>query len=345
MFATNWRAVLPGRDPRPADDQRDADRRLVEHDLALRHAVLAVHEAVVRREDDVRVVELAGRRQRVDDLRRRPRRPRAATRGAAGSSRGSRASLAGVSAARFRIAAGLSETSASLNDGGAGSGSFAKRLRWRGAGDGVEIRSGRRGRAAPPQCGATNATQRKNGRGSVAWRRDQVDGLARVDVGLVVRRAVAVVHERAVLVQRVVVVAVRRRVRRAVPLAPARRDLLGRSRAVPVQVLADVDRLVAGALEPDGKRVRRVELVVAAVRRRVAPDAVVVRVLAREEGRARRAAERVRDEAVVERDALVGEQRLHVRHDAHRLERLVVGHDHDDVRAGRGLRLPPRRRR
>jgi len=36
-----------------------------------------------------------------------------------------------------------------------------------------------------------------------------------------------------------------------------------------------VDRLVAGAGEPDGERVRAVELVVAAVRRGVPPDAVV----------------------------------------------------------------------
>ena len=41
--------------------------------------------------------------------------------------------------------------------------------------------------------------------------------------------------------------------------------------AVLVQCLPEVDRLVAGALEPDGQRVRRVELVVAAVRRRIAP--------------------------------------------------------------------------
>ena len=47
------RAVLPGRDPGPAHEQRDADRRLVEDDLALLNAVLAVHEAVVRGEDDV----------------------------------------------------------------------------------------------------------------------------------------------------------------------------------------------------------------------------------------------------------------------------------------------------
>jgi hypothetical protein len=37
-----------------------------------------------------------------------------------------------------------------------------------------------------------------------------------------------------------------------------------------VEVLAEEDRLVAGSLEPDGQGVRRVELVVAAVRRCVA---------------------------------------------------------------------------
>ena len=68
MFETNWLRCCPAGMSGPADDQRHADRRLVEQHLPVGHAVLAVEEPVVRGEDDVRLVELAGRRQPVDDL-------------------------------------------------------------------------------------------------------------------------------------------------------------------------------------------------------------------------------------------------------------------------------------
>ena len=84
---------------------------------------------------------------------------------------------------------GLSETSASLKEGGIGSG-------WVEKGSGVAApaeasRSTRMVRVGgPPLCGAKKATQRKNGRGSRAPAADDADGLAGVDVRLVVGRGV-----------------------------------------------------------------------------------------------------------------------------------------------------------
>ena len=337
------RATLTGRDVRPADDQRHADRRLVEEHLPLRHAVLAVEEAVVRREDDVRLVELPDRRQLVDDPRH------------------------GLVDREQRLEALLIHLADPIDPPGGQERSIAnggrlvrdvglvegRRDRQRLRPEHVPVARRRRRRpqirrivrVARPAAVRGEEGDRQEERTWVGGLRgDQVDGLLRVDVGLVVRGAGAVVDGPPVLVERVVVEAVRRRVDRAVPQAPARRDLGRVARAVAVQVLAEMDRLVAATLQPDRERVRAVELVVAPVRRCVAPDAVVVRVLPGEVGRPGRAAERIRDEAVVERDALVGEQRLHVGHDAHRLDRLVVGHDHDDVRADRrrGLSLARR---
>ena len=79
-----------------------------------------------------------------------------------------------------------------------------------------------------------------------------LDGLVGVDVRLVRRRIPAVLYELPVLVHGVAVELVGGVVDRAVPLRPARRDLVLVEVAVPVQVLADEDRLVARALEPHG---------------------------------------------------------------------------------------------
>ena len=157
--------------------------------------------------------------------------------------------------------------------------------------------------------------------------------LVAVDVGLVARRLRlrTVRVQRPVLVQRVVVVPVRRRIDGAVPLAPAGRDLRSVPRPVPVQVLAEMDGVVPGVLQPHGERVRRVELVVAAVGERVSAYAVVVRVLSGEQRRTRRTAERERVEVVVERDALVSDQAAHLREHLHLGERLVVGLEDEDV--------------
>ena len=164
-----------------------------------------------------------------------------------------------------------------------------------------------------------------------------VDRLRRVHVGLVVAGRSAVANELAVLVQRVVVELIRARVDGAEPLVPARRNLRRPLPSVAVQVLADVHRVVPGQLQPGGQRVRvrGRELLVAALRQRVPHHGVVVAVLPGEEGGARGAAERERDVVVGERRPLRAEHGVHVRHHAHRLDRLVVGHHDDDVRSRR----------
>ncbi len=158
-----------------------------------------------------------------------------------------------------------------------------------------------------------------------------------VDVGRVVVGLAAVGAQLAVVVQRVAVVVVGARVDAAVPIAPARGDLERVGLAVLVQVLADVDRPVAGPLQPDRNRLCPVELGVAAQRCVVPDHAVVVRVLAAEEGRARRAAEREVDDRLLEAGAVAGDQLAGLRHRRHRAEVLVVGHHDDHVRALRAV--------
>ena len=118
-----------------------------------------------------------------------------------------------------------------------------------------------------------------------------------LEVGL----AVAVAGELAVVVERCSRRPSGRRERpRATPTSPAD----GRLVRVVVQVLADQRGVVAGALEPHREvvvGVQRLEAREAAVRRLVAPHAVVVGVLAGQERGPRRAAEREVDEAVRER--------------------------------------------
>ena len=132
--------VHPRRDARPAHLERHPDRLLVDVPLDPEDPVLAVEEAVVGGEDDQGVVELAVGAQRVDDLldalvHREQRLERAAVACAACPRSESRSRRGWL-----RIAAGLSETSASLKLGGLGSGSESNAWAWRGAGF-----------AAPPQ--------------------------------------------------------------------------------------------------------------------------------------------------------------------------------------------------
>jgi hypothetical protein len=54
--------------------------------------------------------------------------------------------------------------SASLNDAGFGSGVSANALRYLSAGDGVAMPGGSSGSRGPPECGASHATDMKNGR-------------------------------------------------------------------------------------------------------------------------------------------------------------------------------------
>src|SRR5207244_5175899 len=110
---------------------------------------------------------------------------------------------------------------------------------------------------------------------------DDLVRLVSVDVCLVARRLRCRAErvQRPALVEGVVVVPVGRRIDGAVPLAPARRDLRRVLTAVAVEELAQVYGVVAPALEPDGQRIRLVERLVAALRRRVSAHSVVVRVL------------------------------------------------------------------
>ena len=169
------------------------------------------------------------------------------------------------------------------------------------------------------------------GRGEVV---DQLRGPARHEVGGVeVRVAVAAVGlEPPVLVDRVAPVAVGLAPGGGVPLVPAGRHLGRVHVAVAVQELAEVGGPVAGRLQPERQPARGVEPVVAAERQRVREHAVVVGVLAREEGRARRAAARIADEAVRERHALGADQLTRPGHRPHRIGGLVVGHQNDHVR-------------
>ncbi len=180
--------------------------------------------------------------------------------------------------------------------------------------------------------------ERLAGRGG---RADEGLGFLRQHVRQVVVGPVAVVDLTPVLVQRVV------ELRIAVPghipdIPPGCRRV---GRQVAVQILAHHAGLVAVLLEREGKRSLLVEVrvvgVVAAERADVGKNPVVVRVLASEDRRAGRAAERVHYVVVRHRHPglLHGH---HMRHVADQVPGEVVGQDEDEV--GPGSRRPCRRR-
>ena len=175
---------------------------------------------------------------------------------------------------------------------------------------------------------------------------DEVDGLSGQYVLLVVSRVGAVADECAVLDQRVVVGGLVVRGGGCVPLRPAGWDY-GGVVAVAVQILADHGGVVARVLKPDGQVVAFVPACsktgIAAIRPAIGEDAVVVRVLAGEEGGPGGTAEREVDEAVAEPRPLVADHRVDVAHDPHRFDRLIVGLDHEHV--GPGLRREAARAR
>ena len=286
MFATRLVRRRAGRHAGAADDQRDAHRRLVHEHLPGRNAVLAVEEPVVGGEHDQRSVHLAGSVEGGDDVADR------------------------LVDGKQRLQALLVVLTDAVHARGADEGAVADARRLV-----RDVRLVERGRGRQRLRRETiPVPRRRNRRGLIrgiaglarpaAVRREepdreeerlrrgrmpanQLDGLPPVDVRLVVRSAGPVGHEPAVLVQPVVVEAVGGRVGRAVPLRPARRDLRRPCAAVAVQVLADVDGVVAGRPQPRRQRVRvrRRELLVAAGGRRVPHDRVVVAVLARDVGR------------------------------------------------------------
>ena len=122
-----------------------------------------------------------------------------------------------------------------------------------------------------------------------------------------------------------------------VPLVPARRDV---GPVVAVQVLPEEGRPVALLLDPGGHRrvlvAEEAELLEAPERRLVVEDLVVVGVLAPQDGGPAGTAQRVGDEGVLERRALLDEQLPQV---GHVLERVrvqvgrgqIVGEDQDHV--------------
>ncbi len=177
---------------------------------------------------------------------------------------------------------------------------------------------------------------------------DEVHGLAEVDVRPVVGGSAAIRELLAVLVEVVAVLAVRVAPDGAVPLVPAGRDVERVRRVrIAVQVLAEEGGSVAGPVEERRDRGRLDVLVVrlfeAAGRQRVPEDPGVVRVLAAEDRRPGRAAERERDHVVRERRAPGHEKLLQVRHvrEHPALDVLVIRQDQDDVRrAGRSDRAP-----
>ncbi len=124
------------------------------------------------------------------------------------------------------------------------------------------------------------------------------------------------------------------------PLRPARRHVVQRGLrgavdrllAVPVEVLADQRGLVPRPLQHRGDGAPVAEGL-ETERLLVAVDVVVVGVLAGEEARSRRAAERVRREGVLEGQPPPLQQPLHVGHEAQVVPAHVVGLDHEHVRA------------
>ena len=111
--------------------------------------------------------------------------------------------------------------------------------------------------------------------------------------------------------------------------------------SIGVQVLPEEAGVVPARLEPGCDRrvlvAALLEFERAAVRRVVVVDLGRVGVVAGEDAGAAGAAQRVRDERVGKRHAVLDQERLHVRHRPQRVPALVVGQDHDHVRA-RGRR-------
>ena len=167
---------------------------------------------------------------------------------------------------------------------------------------------------------------------------DEMRAAAGDHVGEIVPRSVAEVVDRPVDVELVAELAIAPP--GDVPLRPSgghcRTGDGGAARAlqIAVDVLAHHRRAVPGALESDVERAVLVAVVVerleAAEGACVGEDARVVRELPGEDRGARRAAQRVGDEVVVERHP-VGLQRLHLRHVRQQVHRQIVGEHEDDV--------------
>ncbi len=174
---------------------------------------------------------------------------------------------------------------------------------------------------------------------------DERHAPASQDIGQVVPRPMPEIVERPVLVE--LIVKFRVPPSSDVPFVPARRNIGGRHRGllgtleVAVEILAHHRRAVARALE---RHVECVELIPVRVERadptvgaHVREHPGVVRKIAGEDRRARRTAQRIRDEIVVEGHALRLE-RLHLGHETNQVRRQVVSEHKHDVRPVRHAR-------
>ena len=126
------------------------------------------------------------------------------------------------------------------------------------------------------------------------------------------------------------------------PRVPARRyhPASARPLAVVVHVLPDPGRAIAAPPEGHCQRLAVVECPIAAVGRLVAHYAVVVGVLAGQQGAAKRTAEREGREVVGERGPSPEQQAAGGPHDVDILLAGVVDEDHDDVGARRAYEKP-----
>ena len=262
------------------------DGRLVPEHLPVRDTVLAVEEAVVGGEEDERVVELAGLTQCLDDRRDRFVHGHQCL-----------AALLPVLLDR-RDPACVEQRPLPDHPRLVGNVRLVEARRFRqGRAFQCVVVARRRNRSAELRriVGLTGragvVAEERNPEEERPLRRAAPDDLVRlvpVDVGLVARRLRGRAErvQRSAFVERVVVVAVGRGIDGAVPLAPAGWDLRRVLAAVAVEELAEVHGVVAAALQPDGQRVGLVERLVAALRRRIPANAVVVRVLPGQKRRA-----------------------------------------------------------
>ncbi len=255
--------------------------------------MLALHVAVVRRDEDVRVVEPPLGAKRPDDsddpVVDRAQRGAAAGR-VARHSRQARPSQQRAPAQEARFVGHVPLVEARRPDrheAGRPAGVARSRaheaaaapldrpvlVMWRQVGEREEQR---------PSAGSVDRRERVLG-----------EHVGLVETG-VARERPSVGPQAPVVVEPVAPHAVGRVAHSGVPSAPARRDLGRIGVPIAVQELADVRRPVARPAQPHGQRVRLVEPAVAAARRVEPHHAMVVGVAAGEEGRTRRTADRIR---------------------------------------------------